>query len=299
MSNTLAEMRTWASTLLYWEQAALDKVVAGVPLGDKDYEELLQYLLEDGALAAPSSARPTLRFPQAQADEGNPTVPVRLVSISGLHHVNALVPGQTLTFGPALTAIYGENGSGKSGYARVLACAGFTRGDQEVLPDVTKPTSSETPCSAEIAVEDAGETRTFHYEIGQTCPCLASLYVFDSTSVRAHLTKENEVSFSPAGLSHLTQLAEVTDEVRKRLQQRVSAYQQPHSFTELFAGDSKVKVAVNTLGASTNLEKLRSITLLSPEQQARLGELDLEIAELKVQNTSDQIADIDCTLGEP
>jgi hypothetical protein len=41
--------------------------------------------------------------------------PIRLLSISNLQNVNALVPGQTLIFGPQMTAILGGNGSGKWG----------------------------------------------------------------------------------------------------------------------------------------------------------------------------------------
>lgn len=46
---------------------------------------------------------------------------VTLGALHGLSNVNALAPGERLTFGKTgLTVIYGDNGAGKSGYARVL-----------------------------------------------------------------------------------------------------------------------------------------------------------------------------------
>lgn len=290
MTNVLQELSQWATTLPYWEQAVLEKVVAGVRFTDADYSELLQYLLEDASLAEPKGPRPALRFPRDFDADAQPTAPVRLVKISNLQNINALVTGQILTFGPAMTAIYGGNGSGKSGYARVLGCAGFTRGDQEVLPDVTRPIDDTITLSADVGIEEAGSRRVIHYEIGRECPELGSCYAFDSTSVRVHLTESNALSFSPAGLSYLTRLVEVTDEVRIRLKARVQECSQPHCFDVLFQGDSEITELIANLGPDTDLQVLRQTAALSPEERERIKELDLEIAHLKTQDVSKQVS---------
>jgi len=293
MTSVLAELSRWATTLPYWEQAALDKIVAGVHFTDKDYDELLQYLLEDADLAEPKGQRSALRFPKEVEADPRPSMRVQLVSISNLQNVNALVPGQTLTFGPAMTAIYGGNGSGKSGYSRVLGCAGFTRGDREVLPDVTRSIGEADTLSADIEIADDAGNRKIHYEIGRECPELSACYVFDSTSVRVHLTTPNTLSFSPASLSYLTKLAEVTDEVRLRLKARVEKCSEPHHFDALFHGDSKVSELFGDLGPDTDLEALRQMASLSPEEMRRIAELDLEIARLKTRDVSEQVADLE------
>lgn len=292
MTSVLSELSQWATTLPYWEQAALEKIVGGAKFTDEDYEELLQYLLEDAGLAEPKGQRPVLHFPKEIDTGARPAKPVRLVSISNLRNINALVPGQILTFGPAVTAIYGGNGSGKSGYARVLGCAGFTRGDREVLPDVTHPIDETITLSADVEIEDETGRRVIHYKIGSKCPELGSCYVFDSTSVRVHLTASNALSFSPAGLSYLTQLAEVTDEVRDRLRVRVEKCSEPHNFDTLFQGESVIRTLIIALGRDTDLGALRQMASLSPEERKRIDELDVEIARLKVQDLSEQIADL-------
>jgi hypothetical protein len=154
MPSVSAEIRQWATKLPYWEQAALDKISIGEPT-DSDYNELLQYLLEDESLVEPTGQRSKLQFGNnasiaLQSSAGQ----LRLIKIFNMQNINALVAGQSITFGPALTAIFGANGSGKSGYARVLGCAGFTRGDKEVLPDITQPFSPNAILSADIEVSD-------------------------------------------------------------------------------------------------------------------------------------------------
>jgi len=300
MISVLTELRQWATTLPYWEQAALDKIVSGVQFTDSDYDELLQYLLEDANLAESTGQRPQLHFPQSVSIASqSPSGAVRLVKISNLQGVNALVPGQSLTFGPALTAIFGANASGKSGYARVLGCAGFTRGDKEVLPNmVREPSGATTIQSADIKIFDGISDKVIHYQIGGQCPELASCYMFDSTSVQVHLTKSNTFSFSPAGLSYLTQLANVTDKVRKRLQVKIEEHSQPHAFGPMFQGESNVTELIANLGPKTDLDVLRKMATLVTDEQKRIGELDIEIARLKSQNIPEQLDELTQTIED-
>ena len=61
MASVVAEIKQWAIQLPYWEQAALDKILAGHQFTDADYDELLQYLLEDADLAVHKVKRPSFQ----------------------------------------------------------------------------------------------------------------------------------------------------------------------------------------------------------------------------------------------
>lgn len=292
MRNVLAELCQWASSLPYWEQAAFSKIITGVSFNDAEYDELFRYLLEDANLLQRTGNRTPLSFSQYSNVGSQPITPIQLNKITNLQNVNALVQGQTLSFGTALTAIYGGNGSGKSGYARVLGCAGFTRGDQEVFPDVTRPNSNQSPVlSADIEINEGNSSRIIHYRIGSRCPELSSFYIFDSTSVRVHLTGSNSLSFSPFGLSYLTQLAEITDEVRRRLDVKIEEDSKPHCFDTLFQGDSDVKDLITNLGTDSDLAGLKQISIenLSSQRQQQIQQLDLQIAHLKAQDPSKEM----------
>ena len=289
MAQIIREIGAWATGLPYWEQAALAMILEGKPLDDEAYERLAHYLLQDANLEETDASRPALRFDLAEAPGDEPRPSERhLKKLCNLKNINALVPGQTLTFGPQLTLVYGENGSGKSGYARVLACAGFCRGNREVLPDVTQPVAGNAVRSATLHVSDRGDP--IEYVIDGPCTPLSTFYVFDSASVLQHLAKQHALSFSPAGLSYLTELADVTDDVRRRLRMQIADRSKPHDFGALFQGVSEMSKSIASLGTNADLQALRCQAVVDPADQERLAALDRDIAKLKSQDVAQQVA---------
>jgi recombinational DNA repair ATPase RecF len=292
MQTLMAKIVEWGKELPYWEQVTLDKIINGEEITEEIYDQILQFLLEDEGLAKKNKGREIPRFYQQVTSLPTSANPKRLLKISNLSNINALAGNQTLAFNSALTAIYGENGSGKSGYARVLGCAGFTRGDREVLPDITKPKSSEESLTAEIHYLENGLPRQIHYQVGNLCRELSSFYVFDSTSVHVHMSEKNEFSFSPAGLIYLKQLAEETDAVRSRLARKVDECCKQSEFSVFFQGDTEVSRLINNLGPDTDLNKLKALANISSEEKKRRSELAIEIANVELEKVKTQITSI-------
>ena len=293
MATVMNQIGEWATDLPYWEQLSLEKLVTASRFDAEDCEEVLAYLLDDAGLAT-APPRPTLTFPQlnrlpapAFADS------TRLSKISNLRNVNALVRDQQLTFGPKLTVVFGANGSGKSGYARVIGSAAFTRGDQQVLRNVTKPGDLDEPISATFELMVGDDTLPpIAYTVGDSHPALRSFYVFDSTSVRAHLTKFNPLSFAPAGLALLTDLVAATDSVRKLLKAKIGERSGVNPLSDAFAEPSAVTDAIAALGPDTDLDELKALATLSKADEARLEALDAELANLERQAVPRAIATI-------
>lgn len=301
MTSILSEIHEWGATLQYWEQAALIKILSDVAFTDDVLEELLQFLLEDAGLAPSTTPHPNIDFsPLGQgAGEIEKHSSIRLKRIYNTHNINALVPDQVLEFCESLTVIFGSNGSGKSGYARVLASASFTRGDKQILGDITKPFDENLPHCADFDLVIEDKPKTIHFEVGHPCPEMQAFYVFDSTSVRNHLSRSNPMSFSPAGLEFLTRLSEVTDAVRTRLQRRVEFKKCENSFTLLFiGGDTDVSRIIKTLSSQTEISVIRQLGTLSDEEIQRIPDLDHKIAELKVADIPRNIHELDQAISD-
>ena len=145
---------------------------------------------------------------------------VTLRGIRGAENVNALKPGERLTFDKAgLTVVYGDNGSGKSGYARILkkACRARTppKGDR-ILPNIYAKKTG--PQKAVIDFGANGHSRRQNWTTyGPGDPLLSSVSVFDSRTANVHVDEVNNVAYTPFPMRVLERLAEACQEIRKRI----------------------------------------------------------------------------------
>lgn len=289
MAGILDLVRDWAAQLPYWEQAALERVASGATLTEKDYQGLLDLCMQDaGLVPVPAGSRPALTFAAKLADKSD-TAGYIVERLFNLQNVNALPEAQEIRFGPQLTVLYGPNGSGKTSYTRPLGCAAFARGEREVLTDARKVSTKALP-QADIEISKKGTKKTLTWANGARCPDLSGVYVFDGTSMDAHLTRPNALSFSPSGLSLLTELAEVTDVVRERLRKLIELKSAPHNFDPFFSGDSSISREITNLSAKSNIAGLEKSAVLSAADGKLMEELDTQIAELKSRNVHKRIA---------
>ena len=292
MSDVMAEIIRWAKSLKYWEQATLGRILRGERFTDEAYQEIYGYFLEDVGLQKKSDdPRPELK----SLDETNipaeaPRRTVRLTQISNLQNVNALAKDQVIPFSPQLTAIYGANASGKSGYARVFGCAGFTRGDKQVLPNITDEAGAGVRQSADIEICSEDGDEGLCYLIGEANPVFSFCHVFDSTSVNVHLNRRNEFSFSPAGLESLARLAAETDVVRKMLRDRIAELQKPHDFSKFFVGEkTAVSDLIRDLRENTDTEVINRLANVTEEDTKRAGEQGERLNFLKSLNVDAKV----------
>ena len=105
----------WSADRPDWQRAVLRRVAQGDVFTDKDNDVLVETLIANSPVDKVTFGPEHL--PQVEA--GNP--PAALVSVAEPKHVNAITSDVPLTFEPAgMTIVYGNNASGKSGYARLL-----------------------------------------------------------------------------------------------------------------------------------------------------------------------------------
>ena len=121
----LAGIVAWSASCPGWQRDALRRLCTSEVLTPHDLDELLAIC--KGEAEGRFLKADDVRDPSAGG------AAVTLGQLHGVQHVNALVVGERLTFGKAgVTVIYGDNGAGKSGYARILkslCCARSPKGD--------------------------------------------------------------------------------------------------------------------------------------------------------------------------
>lgn len=291
MAGILDEIRSWARGLKYWEQATLEKILSRPELNDDDYGELLGFWEQDAGLAPVAAPRPEPHFPGGSSRTAS-RPRVRLLRLYNLSDVNALPQGQDLPFGPQLTLIFGANGAGKTGYARPLGAAAFTRGTREVLPNMEHgedEAAAEPTADIDVSIEGHGEPVSVHWRLGHECPELSGFYVFNAESLRPHLVGPNPMAIIPSALGILTKLADETDQVRRRVRTEIERRTEPPNFSAHFQGNSSVTVALSALGPGTDILRLRELATLTPEEEANIGKLETEIAQLRLRTNAQRL----------
>lgn len=274
--NAYAELVTWSEARPLWQRDALRRLVVNGELTAADIEELSELCLD--------STRPSQPLTTAQiAQEVANAEDVALVRIDNPKGVNALAAGQTLTFAPTgLTIIYGDNGSGKSGFVRVLkhACRSRDSG-RAILPDVGNATP--VPQSAKIVFARGGAEHDYDWTPSSPAnPDLPSVSIFDSRSANIHVEKTNEVAYIPAPMQVLEQLAAACDLVKAKLEGRTRALaaQRPQVLRATSFGiETAAGAFMCNLNAKSNVAQLNLLANMTDGDRTRLAMLEGDLAQ--------------------
>ncbi len=206
----------WSQTRPTWQREVMSRVATGDKLSDADYDELVKGIVE-GRLFSKST------FGIKQLPQTTPNDPsVRLVAIDKLQHVNALESSLPLRLEPkGLTIIFGDNGSGKSGYARLLKRITRARHQEDVLSDVFRDASLANP-TAELSILIGDDKETVDWP-GTGRPDLKRILFYDGACGSAYVSSESEFPYRPSALFVMDGLIEACDKVRSRIEVKLES----------------------------------------------------------------------------
>ena len=201
----------WANQRPAWQRHLLARIVKGEALTQELIDDLAKQIVEGTVPAITNDL--TVKDLPASSSAG-PTV--SLMSIGQLVNVNRLLPEQKLKFAEqGLTVIFGNNGSGKSGYARVAKELAGARDKESVLPNVFDQTSEEQ--SAEIEFKSNGTDQSVTWPIAGATD-LSQLHYYDKKCGDDYLISETELAYRPSVLTVLDSLIAGIDAVRLALE---------------------------------------------------------------------------------
>jgi energy-coupling factor transporter ATP-binding protein EcfA2 len=269
-----ADIIDWALQRPAWQQEVLVALASGERFGTDEIAALVDQLLEPGN-GQPNQEAKKISIKSTVTDQ------VQLKEISGVHGVNALVDGETLSLAAlGMTVVYGDNGSGKSGYARLIKSMVSARHVASVLPDVFS-TNPEAP-SAVLTYTVAGTEKMQSYPAAAT-PVMLKMSFYDKQCGEEYLTKQSTISYRPSALTLLDGLIETCDRLRAAVQERIRSNQE----TSLNLGLSPQTTAgafVTSLTSKTTNDQIDAATTLAPGTSERLAAVLQDEARLTVSN---------------
>jgi len=272
----LTDLVIWGEKRHAWQKDALRRLVTGETLDDQAIAELAEICLDPARTHTPISQSHIVAETSAAA-------PISLVSIKDPTAINALASQQELSFEPAgLTVIYGDNGSGKSGYVRVLKHACRSR-DEKFAIHRDLEDKTDTPQSAEIRFARGANTEQFDWTPdGEPHSDLPSVSIFDSRSASIHVESTNEVAYIPRPMRLLEALANASDRIKTVLDRRIETLkgQVPLAIsTPSLSRETAAGSYVFGLSAKSNIPQLDKLAAFSDQETARLATLETDFAQ--------------------
>lgn len=208
---------------------------------------------------------------------------LELISLTSVEGVNALAAEQVLAFDPALTVLFGQNGSGKTGYSRILKRVSAVRTAEDILPNahVTHPNGPPLP-NAEIVYRLAGAESSIQWKNEVGLAPFTRISVFDASAVALHVDSELGYVYTPAELALFAHIATGLQGIQQRIAGEVDALTPgSNPLLSRFNRGTKVYPVIETLGATTDTAELDMLATLPSNVDAERERLEGEVGALR------------------
>lgn len=282
MASLESEIVQWSTSRPAWQVAVLRRLARGEALSRDDYAEIAAQLASGSELTE-TPLQPE-EVPGAQGGRGQVSLKSLEVSLS----VNALIPGQGLQFpDDGLVVVYGDNGSGKSGFARLLKDVARSRHREDVLSDIFSDEDGADQ-GAEVVITIGGVEQPPHRWPGEATSEFRQIGYFDAACGDSYLAADSEVTFRPAGIFLLDGLIQACDEVRAELDRLLQDNARRAEDLPEVSQDGAASKFLSQLSADTTTAALDAVCAVPVDALERLEELKGEEGRLRTSDPNQE-----------
>lgn len=270
-------------------QDALRRLTAQRRLEEQERTEVLNALKAHHGLPPSSPVPPPVPMSRehVRAFTGRD---VRLLAIVEPKDVNRIASGQVLTFGErGITVVYGDNGTGKTGYFRIpkSVCRGRTakarRGQDnpQILGDVYRTSPTPPTPQAVLKLLDSGRPLDVEWKLGgQVLEALQDIHVFDQLAVPIYVDEDCSHEFVPFGLQVFDDLAELCRNLDTALLGETDAVRQACArLRPAITPTSRAGLFLGSLTHRTTADQIASAAAWTEEDEASLVRLEAALGD--------------------
>lgn len=272
------EVKAFANGLQYWAKFLAERILQGIEITDEIIKESYSYLLEEIKINPPTEKQ-QISIKYNLEEFSSYKKDLKFKNLSEVTGVNALLDNESIDFGPNLTIIYGSNGSGKSGYVRLLKKVFYSKAPEEILKNINLE-SGHKQLSAKFKFLANEEELAYKYPENENQPEYDQFSVFDCQCILKHLDQRNEFEFRPSGLRFFAEFTDAIKRVENKLNLDIANKSSSNDFASLFDGESEIKTFIQKLSSSTDTSNLKKYFPLSIEEKTEKKGIEKEYDEL-------------------
>ena len=280
METLETEVKKSADGLSYWAKYLAEKILSGNAISENDIDTSYSFLLEELKLIE-EIEKPEIEINYNSTNAGNYKSDLLFTKLENVEGVNALTENQIIDFSSNLSIVYGANGSGKSGYARLLKKAFYSKAPEDILQNVHLE-SGHKPVNAKFTFKSNNANIPLLYSQKDNAE-FGQFAVFDGKGLFKQLAEKNEFEFRPAGLSFFAEYTSAVIRVENKLNADMTTKNSGNTandLSDLFDGESEIKNIVQNLNAQTNIDDLKKYTPFSSDDKAEKEKIQKQYDEL-------------------
>jgi hypothetical protein len=226
---------------------------------------------------------------EIEASSDDAEEPLAITRISEVNGVNALISGSIIEPHAGLTILFGENGTGKTGYSRIFKSLANSRTADTILGDVASDDAVEQ--TAKIKYTLGADTKEMIWKGERGKAPFTRMSIFDSPSVNFHVDDELEYLYVPASLALFNHVTAAIKAVQTKVESEISELEgESATLLGRFPKDSNVYPLIETLGAATDLVDLQGRAQHDPDAPSRIDAVRKSVAALEADTIGSQIA---------
>lgn len=277
----------WANANDEWSRLLVSEVITtGRPVSSSTIDRAYQLFRQEKALDKRELPAVEKIDIVARQDESAP--PLTLTRLSEVHGVNALVSGAEIEPHEGLTILYGENGTGKTGYSRIFKALANSRTADIILGNIEAEASEDQTAKLDFKLGDDPQVLTWAGDRGVSH--FTRMSIFDSPAVTTHVDDDLDYVYTPASLALFNHVTAAIQAVAAQIDFSVGALDTgSSSLLARFQRGSTIYPLIETLGASTDLADLKAKAITDDDVDAKLDGLAQVVGALRANTIGTQI----------
>ena len=278
----------WANDRDEWTRYIVRLVLTtGRPIAESDISETYDLFLQEKGFAIRTlPAEPALA---TEVGESTNEKILKLTSLASVSGVNALTANPEITFHDGLTLFFGVNGSGKTGYSRILKVLANSRTADDILPDINDSSAPTHPSATiKFTLDNDPDERDWNGELGVSP--FTRMSIFDTPAVNIHVDEDITYVFTPASLSLFNHVTQGLRGVQRKLSDEIDGLSGSPVPLNRFERGTTVYPLIETLGAASDLVGLKTLVdELGDDPAANEKTLQMEVASLQANTVGQQL----------
>jgi energy-coupling factor transporter ATP-binding protein EcfA2 len=294
--NNPMSFETWLSERPRWLQTAAANLLQDQKKPDDAALDILVALCTSEALNTPDVI--FKKVPPGSFTQATTLAMMRIERLDKVVGVNAITSGAKLPFGTSnLHVVYGGNGSGKSGYARLLKHACGSSMKLDLQPNVFSETVANP--SVEISISASGAQKDLQWSSTTgALPELRHVHIFDSHTATSYINVKNEASYEPRRMRFISALVEICDRVAESLSKKKTALVSAMPEMPLEFAATTAKVFINSLSSGTLKTAIDKASALTSEEGDERVQLELLMKQPDVASKLKQFSQTKLRIGQ-